>query len=679
MSESAATTYTPLGEPRWRAASRFTLRRLGDGLFKNASLGFGLLVAATVLWIGLRLYFDSGLTRDRYGFSMLTSAKWDVPHEHFGILPIILGTIASSALALIIAVPLSVGAALFLTEVAPRAIANVLSFVIELLAAIPSVVFGLWGFLVLCPFLESHLTPWMADNLGANPLFAGPPRLTNMLVAGVILAVMILPIITAITREVLLTVPVAQREASLGLGATKWETIRHVLLPTARGGITGAVILGLGRALGETMAVVMVIGSTVNMSASILQPGYTMPALLANEFNEAYNNDLHRSALLEVALTLFVITLLVNGLARLLLLVTRRELRTGSKSGFVDRLFGGFESAARYGFYLAVVGLIGLQFVCDIRAHGAAGLLGPVEVTTLLFIVCRFTLRRLSGRINLASWRALTNVAMNGTLVLGAFVACVALGAVLLYVTLQGVRGLNWDLFTQLPHPAGIAGGGLKNAICGTVELVGIAAAIGIPIGLMSGIYVAEFGGSKLSSALRYAADVLNGIPSVVIGLFAYAAFVLPFKHFSGWAGAGALAIMMIPTIMRTTEEMLRLVPDELRAGSMALGASEVCTVRRVILPAARSGILTGIMLAVARIAGETAPLLFTAFGSEQMAINPSSQMTTLTMKIYYYAMSPYDDWVAQAWAGALVLLLFIMVLSILARLSNRRRFSAAR
>ena len=175
---------------------------------------------------------------------------------------------------------------------------------------------------------------------------------------------------------------------------------------------------------------------------------------------------------------------------------------------------------------------------------------------------------------------------------------------------------------------------------------------------------------------MRFAADVLNGIPSVVVGLFAYAAFVLPFKHFSGWAGAGALAIMMIPTIMRTTEEMLKLVPGEFRAAALALGASKVYTVRTVILPAARSGILTGIMLAIARVAGETAPLLFTAFGSDQLATSPSEPTSSLTMKIYYYATSPFDDWVSQAWAGALVLVMFILALSLLARFSRRRSFA---
>ncbi len=206
-----------------------------------------------------------------------------------------------------------------------------------------------------------------------------------------------------------------------------------------------------------------------------------------------------------------------------------------------------------------------------------------------------------------------------------AFLACFILGALLVYVTIHGIRGLNFNLFTQLPRPPGMEGGGLKNAILGTLEMVGIASAIGIPIGLLGGVFVAEFG-KKPGSIVRFAADVMNGIPSVVIGLFAYAAFVIPFKHFSGWAGAGALAIMMIPTIMRTTEEMLKLVPGEFRAAALALGASKVYMIRTVALPAARSGIITGVMLAIARIAGETAPLLFTAFGNDQHARVPLSQ-----------------------------------------------------
>ncbi|MBS1717032.1 MAG: phosphate ABC transporter permease subunit PstC [Armatimonadetes bacterium] len=309
---------------------RSTLRKVVDLAFARTALASGLVVIALILWIGARLFIESGLTRRRYGASLITTSVWDVPHEIYGALPFIFGTVVSSLLALLIAVPLGVGAALFLNETAPKRLAVPLSFVIELLASIPSVIYGLWGFMVLCPFLQSHISPWIASHLGANPLFAGPPVLTNMLAAGSILAIMILPIITTISREVLRNVPAGQREAAMGLGSTKWEMLQHIVLPEARSGITGAVILALGRAIGETMAVVMVIGNTPQISASILQSGYTMPALLANQFNEAYNDELQRSALIEVAFILFLVTLAFNILARVLLRMTARKLSDGS-------------------------------------------------------------------------------------------------------------------------------------------------------------------------------------------------------------------------------------------------------------------------------------------------------------------------------------------------------------
>jgi phosphate transport system permease protein len=679
MSENQAATANPTGGGRsFSAGKRVAGRRIADSLFQWLCFGFALVVVVAIIWIGVRLFLDSSLTRHRYGTSFITTSTWDVPHEIYGALPVIFGTLVSSALALVIAVPLSVGAAVFLTEIAPKRLANLIASVIELLAAIPSVIFGLWGFLVLCPFLLGHVSPWLSDHLGANPLFGGTPLLNNMLAAGVILAIMILPIITTISREVLLTIPSGQREASLGLGATKWETIKNIILKEAKSGITGAVVLGLGRALGETMAVVMVIGNNPKIAASLLQPGYTMPSLLANTFNEAQNDDLQRSALLEIALILFVVTVLVNGLARLLLILTTKELSGGGKdeSPWSKRFRVVFEGISRFAFVGLITAFVGFQIMCDLRVHGLAALGGPVEIVTFAAILYQVFAGRFAGSLLQRHWRRITNWLMHAVLSSAAFLACFILGALLVYVAIHGFRGLSVNLFTELPRPPGMDGGGLKNAIMGTIELVAIASCIGIPVGLMGGIFVAEFG-KKPGSAVRFAADVLNGIPSVVIGLFAYAAFVIPFKHFSGWAGAGALAIMMIPTIMRTTEEMLKLVPGEFRAAALALGASKVHMIRTVAIPAARSGIITGVMLAIARIAGETAPLLFTAFGSEQLAHSPSEPTSTLTMKIYQYAISPYDDQVNQAWAGALILLIMILVFNIIARTTNRRRFAS--
>jgi phosphate transport system permease protein len=237
--------------------------------------------------------------------------------EQFGALPFIFGTVVSSLLALMIAVPVGIGAAIYLSELAPKAVRPPLTFLVELLAAIPSVVYGLWGIFILAPWLRTWVEPILGRTLGFLPLFQGPPYGVGMLAAGLILAIMIVPFITAVSREVLLAVPRTQREAALALGATGWETTRLAVLRYGRSGLLGAVLLGLGRALGETMAVTMLIGNRPEISLSLFAPGYTMASVIANEFTEA-TSDLYLGALIEIGLLLLVLTLAVNALARLL-------------------------------------------------------------------------------------------------------------------------------------------------------------------------------------------------------------------------------------------------------------------------------------------------------------------------------------------------------------------------
>ena len=282
-----------------------------------------LILIATVValgaWPGLRTF----------GLSFLTSSEWDPVQNRYGAAPAIYGTLVTSLLALVIATPLAVGSALFLSEFAPAWLRRPVAFLIDLLAAIPSVVFGLWGIFVLVPFLRSPVMPFLRDtlHLGATPLFSGPAYGPSLLAASLILAIMILPYISAVSREVLAAVPRSQREAALALGATRWEMMRGSLLPYARSGIIGGMILGLGRALGETMAVTMVIGNRPEIAASLFAPGYTMASLIANQFSEA-TGDLQLSALMAIGFVLFVITLIVNAAARWLVWRTTRKFRS---------------------------------------------------------------------------------------------------------------------------------------------------------------------------------------------------------------------------------------------------------------------------------------------------------------------------------------------------------------
>jgi len=251
--------------------------------------------------------------------------------------------------------------------------------------------------------------------------------------------------------------------------------------------------------------------------------------------------------------------------------------------------------------------------------------------------------------------------------------ALVPLAFILLYLLKKGAGALEWGFLFHNPKPVGEPGGGFANAIVGTLILIGLAAIFAVPVGVIAGLYVAEYRGSRFASMVRFAADALNGVPSIVVGIFAYSAAVLPVRRFSALAGGFALGVMMIPIIARTTEELLRLVPESFRDGALALGASRAKAAWSVVLPAALPGILTGILVALARIAGETAPLLFTAFGNRFFSTRLDQPIAALTVQIYTYAVSPYEDWHRQAWAGAFLLVVVVLALSVVARMATRR------
>lgn len=267
-------------------------------------------------------------------------------------------------------------------------------------------------------------------------------------------------------------------------------------------------------------------------------------------------------------------------------------------------------------------------------------------------------------------WRKILNSVMLTITGVAAFAVVSVLFLILGYLIYNGGKSLNWAFFTQLPKPVGETGGGMANAIVGSLKLLLLAALIGLPIGLMAGVYLAEFGGKTFSFVIRYTTDLLNGVPSIVIGIFAYSLAVLPVKHFSTFAGGVALGIMVIPITVRSTEEFLRSIPGTLREGAMALGASKWKTIATVVLPAASGGIVTGMLLALARVAGETAPLLFTAFGSRYWSPGWSQPTASLPAMIYTYAIAPYDDWHRQAWAAGLILLGLVLLANLGCRIA---------
>lgn len=288
-----------------------------DRIFVWVLRFFAFAIFALLIGIGVFLFMGAYPAIKEFGFKFIYTSVWDPVAENFGALPVIFGTLFSSFLALAFAAPISIGIALFLNELLPERLSSFLGFLIEMLAAIPSVVYGLWGVFVLAPFLRSTVEPFLGAKLGFLPFFSGPPYGVGMLAAGIILAIMITPTISSICKEVFKAIPRYQREAAMALGASRWETMRLSVLRSSTTGIYGAVFLGLGRALGETMAVTMVIGNRAQISASLFAPSQTMASVIANEYVEA-GSELHLAALLEVGLILFVITLLVNGIARLI-------------------------------------------------------------------------------------------------------------------------------------------------------------------------------------------------------------------------------------------------------------------------------------------------------------------------------------------------------------------------
>jgi phosphate transport system permease protein len=327
-----ATAHTTVDAAGLSWGPRALLRRLrtGDEIARLVTLVFALSTVLLTVVLVEQLWVNSALARHRFGFSFLWGRVWDPVFNQFGALPFVYGTLVTSALGLAIAVPLGLGAAIFLAELAPRRLSDNFTFLIDLLAAVPSVIYGLLGVFVLVPLMRTEIQPALKRTLGFMPLFQGPAYGIGLLTAGLVLAVMIVPFIISVSREVLLAVPRDQREAALALGATRWEATWKAVVPYARTGIMGSVFLALARALGETMAVTMVIGNNPRISASLFAPGYSIASVLANEFSEATGN-LYLSALIELGLVLFLLTFVLNGLARLLIVLT-----TSRGSGIVQ-------------------------------------------------------------------------------------------------------------------------------------------------------------------------------------------------------------------------------------------------------------------------------------------------------------------------------------------------------
>lgn len=570
-------------------------------------------------------------------WSFLSGMRWSPTESlQYGTFPLIVGTLLVTLGAMVIAIPLSIGAAVFISEIASARLRSIVKPAIELLAGIPSVVYGFFGLIIL--------TTWIQDYLGA-------PIGTTWLAGSIILGIMAVPTITTVAEDAIKAVPREYKEGSLAMGASKWQTISKVVLPSALSGITAAIILGIGRAVGETMAVLMVCGNAAVIPSplwNVLSPIRTLTSSLGIETAEAAVGSMHYHALFGVAVLLLLITFIINLSAAYLLNTIKKKHQATSqkkKQWISIELSIKIKKILFSSFLLFILLFLYL----------ATGIIITIVLVTI-GIIGSFVMKKLSQK-------HIQNIAFS-TITVCIIINIILLGIILIYIVVNGAGALSWEFLTQPPRSLGRAGG-ISTAILGTLYLVAGAIALALPIGVGASIYLTEYTKENLiTKIIRSAADLLNGTPSIVFGLFGFAFFVLYLQFgFSLVAGQITLAFMIIPTILRTTEEALRSVPQSIREGSYAVGATRWQTIRRVVLPPAAPGIITGAILGIGRAAGETAPIMFTAVTFS--AFVPSSvfePVNSLPYHLFVIATNvPGEQAKAAAGGTALVLLLLVI------------------
>lgn len=552
----------------------------------------------------------------------------------YGIFPLIVGTLLVTIGAMVFAVPLSIGCAIYISELASPRMKNILKPAIELLAGIPSVVYGFFGLIILTNFIR------VAFDL---------PTGETWLAASVLLGIMALPTIISVSEDAISSVPREYKEGSLAIGATHWQTISRVLVPAALSGIAAAIILGIGRAVGETMAVMMVAGNAAIIPDpiwNVLSPLRTLTGTLGIEMGEVSVGSEHYNALFGVAIVLLVITLIIN-ISAVAILRYLKEGRTGGHARKPLVSPATKESLSRF------AEVIGIALILIFLLAAA-----PWWLAALILIAGGAWY---FGRARLSEKRVQT-IAFG--LILGATLIVLAILVIILQdIVINGLPALSWDFLTKPPLDSGRAGG-IYPAIVGTLYLVLGAIAIALPLGVGAAIYLVEYTREgRITRLIRTGVDLLNGTPSIVFGLFGFAFIVLYLNvGVSLLAGQVTLALMVLPTVIRTTEESLKSIPQSLREGSLALGATKWQTISRVVLPPAVPGMVTGAILSIGRAAGETAPIMFTAvvFSSRFLPDSVFQPVMALPYHLFILATN-VPGASANKYGTALVLLLLVV------------------
>ena len=569
--------------------------------------------------------------------SFLTSETWrptaTVPE--YGAFPLITGTILVTLGAMLIATPLGIGSAIYIAELAPPRIKALVKPAIELLAGIPSVVFGFFGLVVL--------TNWLRVTFDV-------PTGESWLAGSILLGIMALPTIISVAEDAISAVPREFKEGSLAVGATHWQTISRVIIPSALSGITAALILGMGRAIGETMAVMMVTGNAAIIPeplTHVLSPVRTLTGTLGIEMGEVAVGSEHYHALFGVAVVLLAITLLVN-VSAVLIMERLREKNVAGADRSRQLLSPAQWERAKMVAGPLLAGLIGILLLI------LAGPL-PAGAFLLALLLYRHFAPRISPKVGQRMAFGLVASSIG--------IVILFLGIILFDIVAHGIPALSWEFLTEPPRDLGRAGG-IFPAIIGTVYLVAGAILFALPIGMGAAIYLVEYTRENaVTRIIRSGIDLLNGTPSIVFGLFGFSFLVL-YLNFgvSLLVGQVTLGLMVLPTIIRTTEEALRSVPDSLREGSLALGATKWQTIRRVILPPAVPGVLTGTILSIGRAAGETAPILFTAVVFSRRFLPSSVFEPVMALPYHLFILSTNVPGAEQNQYGtALVLLLLVI------------------
>lgn len=622
---------------------------VSDNTIKYILFVFASAATIIVLFIIVFLFLQGGSFFSEYNiFEFLSGDIWYATQGYYGALPMIMGTLLTTLGAMIISIPLSVLTAIFIAELAPPKLSKVLKLGVELLSGIPSVVFGYFGFVIF--------NIWVRDLFGLN---SGSTWFSG----SVILAVMALPTITSVCEDSIRSVPRSYKDASLAMGATKWQTIKNVILPAAMSGIAAAIILGIGRAIGETMALMMITGNCMIVPEPITNMFTcvrTITAAIGLEMGETPAGSLHRRALFALGIVLFIMTLFINVAANIILNRINKKFRGELEEKEEGKIRSNPSFKKAKAFIAHYKGLIFRVILLTFVGYVLTTWIGLINAILVILIIIgvMIIIRSISAKYQQRVWYGIIGVA--------SLLVVFALFVIIYYIVFRGLPALmNPEFLIGFPKESSTAGGMLP-AIWGTLLLTLGSVLFSVPIGLLAGIYLSEYAkGGKVTRVIRAGIDNLNGTPSIVFGLFGYMLFVIYFgAGISLIAGQLTLALMILPTIIRTTEEAVSAIPQSFREGSLALGSSKWQSIVKVVLPAAMPGILTGVVLGMGRAAGETAPIIFTAavFTTQHLTVNPFDPIMALSNSIYILTTNILGGH-EYAGGSALVLLLIVLIL----------------